>query len=150
MSADVETIFNEEERETVLDTLRRELQANFTPGERFTLGGYVRDEKLVVWTELADPHREGVHRFEAGHEVDDNSDWNVFDARAHAIEFLHAMWAEYLRDERYPRPHSQWKAYGFRGKDVFFRGDVKNEKLETMADEWLAKAEQGALPDSNP
>lgn len=143
-----EDIFQDAEREEVERTFLRELGSSLKPGERFALSGQLDAERMVVALELAGPDREQVTTVEAGYELEDDTaaPFDLVEARAHAIEFLYAWMHEHLRDDRWPRPHGDWKEYTFRGQKVFLRGRVVNEKLEAMADEWLAKADKN-LPE---
>lgn len=149
MEPSLEQIFQDREAGEIVATLQDEFGGLLRPGEQFALEGQMDAERLIVTLELADTEREEVLRVDAGHEVDAfraESGATLVDARAHAVEFLIGYVHEYLRNERWPRPHHDWKAYTFQGKQVFLRGMVVNEKLEAMADEWLKKAEAN-LPD---
>lgn len=151
MPDNVEGIFQPAERADIEQTLLRELGGSLQPGEAFTIGGELDAERLVVTLELADPEREQVLVVEAGYEVDaepspGRKPFDLVEARAHAVEFLFSWMHDHLRDDRWPRPHGDWKEYTFRAQKVFLRGSVVNERLEAMADEWLAKAEQN-LPE---
>jgi hypothetical protein len=138
-----ESIFADDERTEANTMLTNDLGSSLRPGERISVDGWLDAEMLTVELEIADPKREEVHRFEAGYELDDNAKMTIVEARPFLVEFLHAAATDYLRDERWPRPHLPWKGYDFRGTELFMRGSVMNEHLEAMADEWLAKAEQG-------
>ncbi len=134
-------IFTDSERDAIATSLFEAFRASLKPGERFRAAGQLEDERLTVTVELAGPEREEVQVFEAGHEVHAESELDLVAARAHAVEFLGGMIHRYLKDGRWPHPHLDWKAYTFEGIEVFFRGAVRNDKLEAMADALLAEGQ---------
>lgn len=137
-NADVD-IFSDEERAAVVQTFSREFAAWLRPGEALTVRGYVRDEQLSVVCEVANGDRSDVHTFEAGVEVGPPPGVDLVQARVTAVEFLHAVVAEYLEAERWPPPHLDWAPYEYASQPVFLRGSARNELLERMADALLGE-----------
>lgn len=135
-------IFTPAERKQIEQTFQSIFGSSLRRGERFAVRGSNRDGRLEVCVELADPDRTEVASFFAGHEVGEGAELSEIEARAHAVEFLHAAVHEYLQTDRYPRPHFDWRDYTFDGKKLFFRGSVVNEALEQQADAFLAAADE--------
>ncbi len=134
-------IFSPEERETILETFGRLFGASLRRGERFGVVGSVVETRLIVAIEIADPDRTEVATFEVGHAIGGDDDVPVIEARARAIEFGHEAVSTYLQSDRWPAPHMDWREYTFDGKPLYFRGTVRNEKVEAAADAFLAEAE---------
>lgn len=134
-------IFTPAEAAQVRDAFRRVFGASLAPGERFAVRGKNTDGRLEVCIEIADPDRTDVASFYAGFEVGGKDNVNEVEARATAVEFLHAAIHEYLQTDRFPRPHIDWREYTFEGKKLYFRGTVVNEAVEAQADALLAAAE---------
>ena len=133
-------IFTPAEATQIRDTFGRTFGASLRPGERFSVSGTNVDGRLEVVLVLADPERTEVATFVAGHDVGHGAPLSEIDARAHAVEFLHAAIHDYLQSGRFPRPHLDWREYTFDNKKVYLRGSVVNEALEAQADALLAAA----------
>lgn len=134
-------LFSPEERKAILDTFNRLFGASLNPGERFAVFGAVKGERLVVTVEVADPDRTEVATFEMGHGINGDDDLPAVEARARSIEFAHEALVNYFQSGRWPKPHIDWREYTFDGKLLYFRGTVRNEKLEAAADAFLAEAD---------
>ncbi len=55
-----------------------------------------------------------------------------------AVEFVGAMFAEFLDDREAMRMHDDWRIYEFDDVLVRFRGQKRKPNLESLADAWLA------------
>jgi len=56
-----------------------------------------------------------------------------------AVDFVDAMFSEFVLNERTSRFHDDWRVYDFDGFMVRFRGFSTNPSADAMADEWLLK-----------
>jgi hypothetical protein len=56
-----------------------------------------------------------------------------------AVDFVDAMFSEFVLNERTSRFHDDWRVYDFDGYMVRFRGFATNPSADAMADAWLLK-----------
>lgn len=139
MSEEITThIFTDEETSAIEQTLHEHFERYLKAGETFSVSGEFDPEGLEVRVRLADAERRAVLDFHAGAEVDPAGRRTLIEARAQAIEFLHSMFLEYFRGGRWPNPHLEWKEYKWEAHAVFFRGELRDEYLESLADQLLA------------
>lgn len=135
-----------QEAETLQRLLRDSLESSLRPGERFRLEGEWAEGHLCLLVELSSPARDQVLRLESALALEKPADESIAQARGTLVEFLHAWLRAWLENERFPSPDLEWGTHAFNGHDILLRGTFRNEKLESLADQWLEAAERGEVP----
>lgn len=76
----------------------------------------------------------------SGQEID------VKNARQLLIEFIDAYFEEFFREGEQVYLPIEWGSFELNGYSLQAKGQILNNKLERLADEWLKKAEDSATP----
>lgn len=150
MTAPPSTAFTDEELRRIESAFRETFRSHMKRGEAFAAAGTLDERHLGLRIELANPDRSEVTHFELAFELVAVPDLPLVDARVKLTECAGAVWEEYLREDRWPPPHLDWREYTFDELPIQVRGAFRNELAESMADAWLAQAEGGDGGDADP
>jgi len=153
-------IFSAHEIREACRALKEAFRTDLTPGEAFTITGSATQQGVTVSIELADEARTSVTRWQAAYALAPSSGSDEESGEAEAdmaaddirslvavrhglVAFLTGYLESWFADERWPRPHLDWKTYTFGPYEFALRGETLNEALERMADELLAADDDG-------
>lgn len=136
----------------VADAFTLAFGPKLTTGESFGVGAWYSAPGVRFALELACTERESVLVLEFALPLGDappSESPAEEDVRRRAVlgvlvEAGHAWLEQWLADERWPAPRPGWQDLDHEEFPIRFRGSLVNEKLERLADEWLARAEREA------
>lgn len=99
-------------------------------------GGLV-DDRIQAQLRLSNMARTRVLTMEAAVPVDIKNAEEIVEMRAGVVEFIGAMFEEWLEEEGLRSPSLDWKEHEYAGKIYVFRGSLLNEDAENQADAFL-------------
>ncbi len=140
-AAELPTVFSDRELRDIVEAYRQAFGPWLDPSESFSVTASVVERHVELVVTLARADRSDVTRIEVASALGEKLLESVIDARARCVEFAAGWLEDYLRNDRLPGPHPNWKEYGFEGAIVLLRGSRANEDLEAQADAILAAAE---------
>lgn len=129
----------DEELAKIIKTLSERHHAHVKPGEVFELEGYMNHGEAYARLWLRDPEETQVLSMEARVDLIGEDIQNPDEGKMHALDILDLGLQEYFSTSRTWKPSLDWKAHKHDGVDVYFRGSVRNLKLEKMASELLGE-----------
>lgn len=139
-------IFSAPELLAVRQALQENLQNYKSEGEEVWFDGGLVEDRVLVELRLSNVDRTRLLVMEAATKVDVNNAKDLLEARAGIVEFIGAMFEEWLEEEGLRSPNLDWKEFDYAGRDYVFRGALSNDKLQSAADDFLRA--HGLDPDS--
>lgn len=133
-------LFSDAERTDICRALAESFSERLLGNERFDVNGELRGDEVIVTVTLSTDDRSRVATFTASLLVNVEAGDTLAEARAAAVEFVHAWINDWLRSDREERPHLDWKEYDWERRVIRFRGSDVAQNLVELADELLRKA----------
>lgn len=136
---------SKEERQKIFSAFTATFGARLRPGESLGVEVERTDEHGLVSLTLETTDETLKVEIEAAVLADDDhpEEPSPEDRFEKAVEFVGAMFAEFLDDREAMRLHDDWRVYEFGDVMVRFRGRLRKPGLESLADAWL---ESGGAP----
>ncbi len=125
----------------VLELLHERHRLHLRPGDRFTFEGDMSHGDIVANMTLADPEETEVLTLEARLDLVGNDISNPSDGLSLVMDLLDESFQSFFASGRTWRPSLDWSVYDFGESQVQMRGQVRNVKLDRMADALLAAAD---------
>jgi hypothetical protein len=114
----------------------------------FSIAASVKDKGVYVTVLLSNPSQTYYYPVE-GRLMYGPEEMTPIEAALFLVDYIDTYFEEYLyeEDEQIYLP-IDWTDHEYEATNFQLRGQIQNKSLETMADEWLAKADAG-LSSSN-
>jgi hypothetical protein len=133
-------LFTTPEQAELVAAFREAWTLALRPGEAPSIDGDVDDVRVRVEVVVAHAESGDETRVEAVALLDENETRDLVELRAAAIEFALSWLGDWLRGDRFPRPHIDWKEYRWEEVALRFRGESTNRRLRDEADRLLREA----------
>lgn len=130
-------IFSAPELLVIRQTMQELVAQRESADEEVWFDGGLVDDHIQVQLRLSNITRTRVLTMEAAVSVDIKNAKEIVELRARVVEFIGAMFEEWLEEEGLRSPSLDWKEHEYAGKLFVFRGSLSNEDAEQQADAFL-------------
>lgn len=130
-------IFSAPELLAIRQALQESASAQSDSGAQVWFDGGLVDDHVQVELRFADLERTRVLTMVAASAVDLKDAKDLVAVRAGIVEFIGAMFEEWIQEEGLRSPSLDWKEHTYAERAYLFRGELVNEKSEAEADAFL-------------